>query len=105
MKGLYRTLAAATLLLAAAGFCRAATSHDWRGWRYRATVTTVAAAVSHSEPPQEGDYWTPRRMREAKPFPMPTRDWPPPPPKQWTPAVPYPGPPSSSPPGAGGPPR
>ena len=28
--------------------------------------------VTHNEPSAAGDYWTPERMRQAKPFPMPS---------------------------------
>jgi hypothetical protein len=57
--------------------------------------------VTHDERPAPGDDWTPARMREAKPFPMPSRKGPPVP-QQVTPN-PYAEPSGGLSPGSSGP--
>ena len=60
-----------------------------------------ASTVTHNEPPVTGDEGSSRKMREAKPFPLPSVKGPPVP-QQVTPA-PYTQPSGSSSPGNGGP--
>jgi hypothetical protein len=57
--------------------------------------------VTHNEPPAAGGEWSPGKMREAKPFPMPSVKGPPVP-QQVTP-TPHTQPPGSSSPSIGGP--
>lgn len=63
--------------------------------------TTSGTTVTHNEPPAAGDDWTPGKMHDAKPFPMPSIKGSPVP-QQVTPS-PYTEPSGSSSPGFGGP--
>ena len=60
-----------------------------------------ASTVTHNEPLATGDEWSSRKMREAKPFPLPSVKGPSVP-QQVTP-TPYTQPSGSSSPGIGGP--
>ena len=66
-------------------------------------TSTTGVTITHVEPPHTSGYWTPERMRAAKPFPMPTRKGPPV--MDQKPPSPYTEPPHSSSPGLGGPPH
>ena len=59
------------------------------------------STVTHNEPPATGDEWSSGKMREAKPFPMPSAKGPPVP--QQVAPTPYTQPSGSSSPGIGGP--
>jgi hypothetical protein len=68
------------------------------------TTSDATNTVTRYEQPPIGDYWTPEKMRKAKPFPLPSRHGDPLVPQQMTPNPSYTGRAGSSPPpGLGGP--
>jgi hypothetical protein len=66
-------------------------------------VTTAGAptTVTRHEPPAKSGDWTPRRMKQAKPMPLPSIGGPPAPPRPT--AKPFAEPPGASSPGSGAP--
>jgi hypothetical protein len=92
-------LVLALATIAVIGRCPQA-GEDHRGASQDGTASGTTNTVTRYDQPPIGDYWTPEKMRQAKPFPIPTVDGPPVP-QQMTPN-PYTGPPGSSSPGLGG---
>lgn len=98
-----RTIAALVVLAAAFSFTQIAAARG--GAPTGDTGSRNGPVVVHSGPGSAGRPWTPREMRAAKPFPMPSRRGPPvrENPDRSPPA--YPGPPGNAPGSVGGPAR